>query len=486
MRTAPFADGTPQASQWPIPPGHFFDYELHPMIGDAGTYFYHSHVGVQAATVTGALIIDDVYSPPYPYDDEIVFGLQDHYNMTDVAIQAGLVAQPFVWTGESNGIMLNGRSGAFLNSSASSADLTCSPAIITVKANQTYRFRFIGETAISLVTLGIEDHDNFTVIEADGRYTQPFSTDHMQVSTGQRFSVLFKTKTVEELQALNTKYFWIQMENRGRPVNLTSYAILQYDVPELSLPATPVEIPTTKPLTLPSNFSYWLEYSLQPYQGPGYEPFPTLDQVNRTVTISVAQFLNYSDSGTIQWAENGDIWQESRIAQPYLVNIYQNGQSAIPNYTAALENAGWDPQTLAYPAKLGEVIDVVWLNDNGFSGGWDIHPFHGHSDHYWDLGSGNGTYDAVENAQKMNDMNYTPVLRDTTMLYRYATSGVPQTVAGWRAWRLNITNPGVWMLHCHILPHMIMGKLHSSTLLAPVRKANIFLPNRYADSVGFR
>jgi FtsP/CotA-like multicopper oxidase with cupredoxin domain len=57
MATAPFSDGTPHAAQWPIPPGHFFDYELFVPIGMAGTYFYHSHVGFQATSVTGPLIV---------------------------------------------------------------------------------------------------------------------------------------------------------------------------------------------------------------------------------------------------------------------------------------------------------------------------------------------------------------------------------------------------------------------------------------------
>ena len=26
-----------------------------------------------------------------------------------------------------------------------------------------------------------------------------------------------------------------------------------------------------------------------------------------------------------------------------------------------------------------------------------------------------------------------------------------------RAWRIRVTNPGVWMYHCHILQHMVMG-----------------------------
>lgn len=61
MATAPFSDGTPQAAQWPIPPHHFFDYELHVPIGYAGTYFYHSHVGLQAISASGPLIVRNIF-----------------------------------------------------------------------------------------------------------------------------------------------------------------------------------------------------------------------------------------------------------------------------------------------------------------------------------------------------------------------------------------------------------------------------------------
>jgi L-ascorbate oxidase len=37
--TTPFSDGTPLASQWPIPPGHFFDYEFQLEDGFYGTYW---------------------------------------------------------------------------------------------------------------------------------------------------------------------------------------------------------------------------------------------------------------------------------------------------------------------------------------------------------------------------------------------------------------------------------------------------------------
>ena len=78
QRTAIFSDGTPQAAQWPIAPKHFFDYEVHPEEDDAGTYFYHSHVGFQAVSCNGPLIVEDAGEPPYAYDEEQIIQLTDY------------------------------------------------------------------------------------------------------------------------------------------------------------------------------------------------------------------------------------------------------------------------------------------------------------------------------------------------------------------------------------------------------------------------
>jgi hypothetical protein len=36
---SPFSDGTPQASQWPIPPGKYFDYEFKFDLNVSGTLY---------------------------------------------------------------------------------------------------------------------------------------------------------------------------------------------------------------------------------------------------------------------------------------------------------------------------------------------------------------------------------------------------------------------------------------------------------------
>ena len=55
--------------------------------------------------------------------------------------------------------------------------------------------------AISLATLGIDGPANLTIIKADGEDTQLFVTDHAQIASGQRFSVLLQTKTLTKVEA---------------------------------------------------------------------------------------------------------------------------------------------------------------------------------------------------------------------------------------------------------------------------------------------
>ncbi|KAH7324905.1 Cupredoxin [Stachybotrys elegans] len=464
QRTAPFADGTPLVSQWPIAPNEFFDYEIHPEPGDAGTYFYHSHVGFHSVTAHGLLIVDEAKNAtkPYDYDGDIPLFFSDDYPREDESIEEGLTANPFVWSGEPSAVVLNGQSG---NASLSNAtDDTCKPFIINVKPGKTYRLRFVGGTAISFLMAGIEGHD-LTIIEADGHYTKPVDTSYVQFGSGQRYSALLRTKTEVELLMEGKRDFWMRYEARDRPTNPWGWAIVHYECIGLE-PELPQDLPETQPVPLPTNvteYTQWMEYTLEALTPDNN--FPRLEEVTRTVYITMNQmvmdgFYNGSIVGGLDWVQNNLSWSEGDYevghAAPYLVQAYVTGQT--PDYDAAIANGGWDPQTRAWPARIGEVLDIVWLSNSGPTRGFDNHPMHAHGEHYYDLGSGNGTYDAARNELKFRD--YTPARRDTTMLYRYSSSSAePYHTAGWRAWRIRVTkdNVGAWLLHCHVLGHMIMG-----------------------------
>ncbi|OTA98175.1 putative multicopper oxidase [Hypoxylon sp. CI-4A] len=487
MRTAPFSDGTPIVSQWPIAPGRFFDYEIHPEKGDAGTYFYHSHMGFQAVTAHGLLIVEDQDEPPYQYDADIPVVFADWYMKSDADVEADLTAVPFQWPGEPNALIFNDRTG---NKSFDEApDDSCKPYIIDVEPATTYRFRFVGGTAISFVQFGIEDHSNLTIIAADGMYSKPACTDHIQLGSGQRFDILMTTKSQEELDADEKDgQYWFRFESRGRPEDMGGYALLQYNTSNTSQKAKRIaspdhsstkqgsdqegtslpKFPDKSPVTMPpynEEMINWLEYTLEPLNE--IAPFPTLSEVTRTLRITVAPEVSSGTAangstvvdGAMVWVQNELSWTEVEAQQlnykPYLIEAYIDGKT--PDYDAALNNSGWDPETRAFPALVGEVLDIVWQSNSGSSGLFDFHPMHAHGEHYWDLGEGNGTYDAAANEEHFK--NYTPMRRDTTMLHKYRADGDENVTAGWRAWRIRVTeeNVGAWMMHCHILHHMIMG-----------------------------
>lgn len=278
-------------------------------MGDAGTYFYHSHVGFQAMTAHGPLIVEESEdTKPYYYDDDISIVAADYYRKSDTDIEAGLLANPFVWSGEPDALLLNGHSGSA--SFSNGPDDSCKPAIITVEPGKTYRLRFTGGTAISFVLLAIEDHANLTIIEADGEYTKPASTDHIQLASGQRFSALLTTKTQEELDNEGKGSYWIRYENRDRPTNISGYALLQYQTTSNGTQATgdlPAELPGVSPVTLSrdlAEYTQWLEYTLEPLSTK--ESFPAASEVTRTICITLNQhvvdgFYNGSFIGKLEW-----------------------------------------------------------------------------------------------------------------------------------------------------------------------------------------
>lgn len=93
------------------------------------------------------------------------------------------------------------------------------------------------------------------------------------------------------------------------------------------------------------------------------------------------------------------------------------------------------------------------------------------------IGGGDGAWDPETAEAQL--MGTSPVLRDTTTVYRYRLQSLelpdgveapsrvtkpgqadfPGQKSGWRLWRLRITQPGVWFVHCHTYPHEVQGMM---------------------------
>lgn len=425
---------------------------------------YHSHVGFQASTAAGPLIIIDPITAPYKVDGERVILLQELFNKTDQEILTGLESTPVKSAGNPNTWLVNGKGISdygITNSSSASLD------VIEVEPGMTYRFRCVAATSTSLAMFGFENHTELDIIAADGDYTKPSRVHVVQIGSGQRYDVLFKSKTCDELRQLRKLDYYMQVERR-EDTNITSYAVLRYKnscgpdamfEDRLSLARNP----TTSPVNLPPTINGYLDYALTPLRDDGN--FPQANEVTRRVIINVQQVKR----GYQLWTLNNNTWTEDAADplphttpfEPYLVALYRNQTQYLPNYNASLLNGGLDPSTRTYPAKIGEVIEIVFQNlgsvdYNGTSNGsLDIHPWHAHGSHYWDIGGGDGAWSPATAEKQL--AGTVPVRRDTTMLYRYNETTDPGAKSGWRAWRLRIDQPGVWMVHCHFLQHMIGG-----------------------------
>lgn len=461
---SPWADGTPMVSQWPIPPHHFFDYRLVIPNDTFGTYFYHSHVGFQSSTASGALIIEDPGIPPYAYNDERTLMFQELFNYTDDQVETRITADPLVWFGETNGFLVNGDT---ISDYGVVDNATARLNTIEVEPGKMYRLRLVGATTLSYASFAFEGHGGLEIIEADGSYTTPVSVDVMQLGGGERYSVLLHTKTCDELRESGKLDFYMQLESRTRTYVVTNYALLRYHnscgFPEnathrLSTTSYPAE----KPLDLPPVINDFLNHKLEPLFP---NDCPTADEVNRRVILNAQQ----TENGYYIWHDSNVSWSETPVGSqpyttpttPYLVALYNDQEAYLPDYDAAIASGGVDPKTKTFPAKIGEVLEIVIQNIGSISvhnqtpGALEAHPWHAHGGHFYDLGSGAGAWSA--DVMEAGLIGKNPVRRDTTMLFRYNETTQPNEKSGWRVWRLRVENAGVWMVHCHWLQHMIQG-----------------------------
>lgn len=95
------------------------------------------------------------------------------------------------------------------------------------------------------------------------------------------------------------------------------------------------------------------------------------------------------------------------------------------------------------------------------TGGCDEHPIHLHGHSFWVVKRGVDEIDpnnleSILNSESGNDREF----RDTFTLYPNSTVeseelGKP---CGWAAIRFIADNPGLWLVHCHVTSHMILGK----------------------------
>ncbi|KNF04811.1 hypothetical protein PSTG_01867 [Puccinia striiformis f. sp. tritici PST-78] len=446
---------------------------------------YHAHHRFQAITAYGSFIIEEKdVPPPYKYDEELTLMFGDYYHATDKQIVTGLASTPIKFLGEPQSLAVNGQAlGSCNSTSLFGCTKNCHPHVVHVKPGKTYRVRTIGITALTFLYFSIESHSKLTLIEVDGGYIKPTSTPYMELGSGQRYSFLLKTKTLEQLQGKHGQLdFYGRVESRWREKRDMGSFILRYDlgssasnpthsaqksatVPSptrQSYLSTLITDPTEldKIVPLPNEDQEWVSCRFRPLRIK--KEAPTAAQVNRRIFISSQQ--KKAPDGSVNWFVNNLTYVEQKPKVPLLVRAYTDGLR--PDYEAAFANNGYDAKLDAYPIKLGEVIEFIIVNVASTVNVAEVHPWHLHGQKFFVIGQGYGefTEDSYKKINKDNHLkNKRSIERDTQVVFagknnKLFKGPMPSgSHVGWLVIRLVANTPGAFLVHCHLQVHAIMG-----------------------------
>ena len=190
-------DGVPGVTQAAIPPGGEYRYE-YPLV-QAGTYWMHSHMGLQIQDLMEAPFIISDPNDPYNKDQQVVIMFQDFTFKNPDAVfkelQSGAAMSGMNNMSQKHGAMQNmNDSKPDLNDVQYDAFLTNyqtlqNPEIVKVQAGKTVRLRFINGAAGSNFWINVGDLKG-TVIAFDGENIKPFSGKNFELAIGQRIDIL--------------------------------------------------------------------------------------------------------------------------------------------------------------------------------------------------------------------------------------------------------------------------------------------------------
>ncbi|ACM06437.1 multicopper oxidase family protein [Thermomicrobium roseum] len=206
-------DGVPEVTQPAVPPGERYLYEF--PVPVAGTYFYHTHVGVQLDRgLVGALIVEPGHEE-LAYDREVVLVLDDWLDGiagTPEEVLRQLVGAGHGGHGMGHGAMpggsmpgmgtMPGMTGTSGEPPEVEPDLVYPlyvvngrplehPFEFVGKRGDLLRLRLVNAASAIIFRVALAGH-RFTVVQADGQPIEPLEGDALRIGMGERYDLLVR------------------------------------------------------------------------------------------------------------------------------------------------------------------------------------------------------------------------------------------------------------------------------------------------------
>ncbi|EFX81872.1 hypothetical protein DAPPUDRAFT_49503, partial [Daphnia pulex] len=469
----PYMDGVPLVTQCPISPASSFRYNF--IAENPGTHFYHSHSGIsfqRADGVFGSLIVrqsrqNDPHSSLYDYD------LPEHVMLVSDWLGELGVAK-FVAHHHDDGdnkptsMIINGRGRLPKSRSELTSNETMPLSVFNVEQGQRYRFRVISNGFLNCpIQLSVDNH-TLLMIASDGGALQPLEVDSVVIHAGERYD--FVVNASQDISS-----YWIRLHGLMDcyPKQIFQAAILRYyGSPE----AEPEEILTYENTKRPGKV-------LNPVNvAPGDKENITVAELKALTPSTTSDwrrepdrkfYLSYDFNPINSWhfhdPEHYPIFgveKHQRFFTPQVNHISLRMPSSPPlsQHHALSVNSLCNQSTVAnckekecacaytLQVPLGSLVEVI-LIDEGMT--FDAtHPFHLHGYSFRVVAMERiGSNVTVDQIRAMDENGL--IRRNLVDAPIKDTVAIPD--GGYTAIRFLATNPGYWLLHCHLEFHAEVG-----------------------------
>jgi len=460
-------DGVPGMSFDGIQPGETYHYEFD--LVQHGTYWYHSHSGLQEQTgIYGPLIIDPAGKDPVGYDREFIVLLSDwtfsdparvlanlkkmdHYynrqlasmrNLAREATDAGVMAvlsDRAAWaamrmarsdiadvSGETYTYLMNGRDAV--------GNWTG-----LVKPGERVRLRFINGSAMSFFNVRIPGLP-MSIVQADGQDVEPVGIDEFQIGTAETYDVIVEPgdRAYTVMAEAMDRSGFVRGTLTPRPGLVADVPPLR-DPPLLGMEDMGMDHGGTDMPAGAGHGGHTHGHHMQPAavshdhrRGPGvanlnHAPLSRLDHPGIGLDDVPHRTLRYSALRAL--VPNSDTRPPGRTLELHLTgNMHR--------YMWSFDGVKFSEVTGPIRFRYGERLRLTLVNDTMMA-----HPIHLHG-MFVELVNGSGRH---------NPRKHTVVVKPAERLSVDVTAD----------------QPGLWAFHCHLLYHMKAGMMRAVRIDAP-------------------
>ncbi|WP_091740849.1 copper resistance system multicopper oxidase [Phenylobacterium immobile] len=438
-------DGVPGLSFPGIPPGETFVYDF-PVI-QSGTYWYHSHSGLQEAEgLYAPIVIAPMAADPVAFDREHVVVLSDHSAMHPHLIFKRLKQQPgaFNYQRQTIGGLLAGKDqtlaerlewAQMMMDATDISDVTGAVQTFLVNGHgpqdnwtalftpgERVRLRFINAAAQMIFNVRIPGL-TLTVVAADGQNVRPVTVDEFQIGNAETYDVIVQP-TEDKAYTLVAEA--IDRSGMGR-ATLAPRAGMSAAVPE----RRPRPVLTMRDMGMDMSGHAdmgamsmdMLDWSRAPQikRGPGVQmiapmPMDRTGEPGLGLADAGHRVLVYQD--LIALEANPDVRPPDRAMEIHLTGNMER-------FWWGFDGWKFSENPPPYSFRAGERVRVTLINDSMMT-----HPIHLHG-HFFELVHG-----PVGHMPRKHTVNVAPggkVAFDFT------------------------AETGDWAFHCHMLYHMHAG-----------------------------